>query len=96
MPTRFLKISSNGNKILKYKLMTAPYYMIIFDFSFLFSIVEEKLEWLSENQEASTEEFNEAKKAIEEVAQPIIAKMYQQGQGQEGQQEPHEHDDSEL
>merc|ERR1712083_139842 len=58
----------------------------------IINIVEEKLEWLSENQEASTEEFNEAKKAIEEVAQPIIAKMYQQGQGQEGQQEPHEHD----
>ena len=34
----FLKISSNGNKILKSKLMTTPSYMIIFNFSFPFSI----------------------------------------------------------
>ena len=39
MATWFLKISSNGNKILKSKLMTAPSYMIICNFSFLFSIV---------------------------------------------------------
>ena len=38
MATRFLKILSNGNKILKSKLMTAPSYMIIFNFSFPFSI----------------------------------------------------------
>ena len=38
MATRFLKISSNGNKILKSKLMTAPSYMIIFNFLFPFSI----------------------------------------------------------
>merc|ERR1711902_7021 len=49
----------------------------------ILSIVEEKLNWMSENQEASTEEYKEAKKAIEEVAQPIIAKLYQQGQGQQ-------------
>ena len=39
MATRFFKISSNGNKILKSKLMTAPSYKIIFNFSFPFSIV---------------------------------------------------------
>ena len=39
MPTGFLKISSNANKILKSKLMTTPSYMIIFNFSFPFSIV---------------------------------------------------------
>ena len=49
----------------------------------ILSIVEEKLNWMSENQEASTEEYKEAKKAIEEIAQPIIAKLYQQGQGQQ-------------
>ena len=37
MATRFLKILSNGNKILKPKLMTVPSYMIIFNFSFPFS-----------------------------------------------------------
>ena len=35
MATRFLKILSNGNKIFKSKLMIAPSYMIIFNFSFL-------------------------------------------------------------
>ena len=43
MATRFLKILSNGNKILKSKPMTAPSYMIIFNFSFLFSIVDEAI-----------------------------------------------------
>jgi chaperone protein DnaK len=45
-------------------------------------VVEEKIEWLSENDDASAEEFNQAKKEIEEIAQPIIAKLYQEGQGQ--------------
>ena len=40
MATRFLKISSNGNKILKSKLMKVPSYMIIFNFSFPFSLAE--------------------------------------------------------
>ena len=44
MVTRFLKISSNGNKIFKSKLMTVPSYMIIFNFSFLFSIERKQLE----------------------------------------------------
>ena len=59
----------------------------------IINIVEEKLEWLNDNQEASTEEFKEAKKAIEEVAQPIIAKMYQQGQGQDEQSEGKDRDE---
>ena len=59
----------------------------------IINIVEEKLEWLNDNQEASTEEFKEAKKAIEEVAQPIIAKMYQQGQGQDEQREGEDRDE---
>ncbi len=45
------------------------------------SVVEEKLEWLKENDEAETEAFKSAKKDIEEVAQPIIAKLYQQSGG---------------
>ena len=40
MPTRFFKILSNGNKILKSKLVTAPSYKI-FNFSFPFSIGDE-------------------------------------------------------
>ena len=38
MATRFLKILSNGNKILKSKLITATSYVIIFNFLFPLSI----------------------------------------------------------
>jgi heat shock protein 5 len=41
------------------------------------SIVDEKLEWLKDHDEASAEEFNSMKKEIEEIANPIIAKLYQ-------------------
>lgn len=40
------------------------------------AIVEEKLEWLKDHDEATAEEFNAIKKEIEEVANPIIAKLY--------------------
>jgi heat shock protein 5 len=64
----------------------------------ILAVVEEKLEWLRENDEADTEEFKAAKKAIEEVAQPIIAKLYQQqgGQQEEEQQQQEGHQDDEL
>jgi len=42
-------------------------------------IADEKLEWLKENEEADTDEFKAAKKAIEDVATPIISKLYQNG-----------------
>ena len=35
--------------------------------------------WLKENEEADTDEFKAAKKAIEDVATPIISKLYQNG-----------------
>merc|ERR1711997_644023 len=41
------------------------------------SVVDEKLEWLKDHDEASAEEFNSVKKEIEEIANPIIAKLYQ-------------------
>ena len=53
----------------------------------ILSVVKEKLEWLAENEEASADEFNSAKKDIEEIVQPIIASLYQdsnsQGHGEE-------------
>merc|ERR1711902_438919 len=53
----------------------------------IFSVVKEKLEWLAESEEASADEFNSAKKDIEEIVQPIIASLYQnsnsQGHGEE-------------
>jgi len=53
----------------------------------ILSVVKEKLEWLAENEEASADEFNSAKKDIEEIVQPIVASLYQhsnsQGHGEE-------------
>merc|ERR1711997_457002 len=43
----------------------------------ILEIVTEQLEWLRDNEEASAEEFKEAKREIENVAQPIIAALYQ-------------------
>merc|ERR1739848_874361 len=42
---------------------------------------KEKIAWLDENQEADGEEFKAQKKELEEIVQPIIAKLYQQGGG---------------
>lgn len=42
--------------------------------------IEEKIKWLEENQNAEPEEFKAQKKELEDVVQPIIAKLYQ-GQG---------------
>lgn len=39
-------------------------------------ILEEKIKWLDENQDAEATEFNKQKKEIEDVVQPIIAKIY--------------------
>ncbi|XP_067144449.1 endoplasmic reticulum chaperone BiP [Centruroides vittatus] len=39
-------------------------------------IIEEKIKWLETNQEADTEEFKAQKKEVEDVAQPIISKLY--------------------
>merc|ERR1711994_674931 len=42
----------------------------------IISIVDEKLDWLKDHDEAKTDEFNAARKEIEEVANPIVAKLY--------------------
>lgn len=43
--------------------------------------VNEKISWLEENQEAEGEDFKAQKKELEDIVQPIIAKLYQQGGG---------------
>jgi heat shock protein 5 len=64
------------------------------------TIVEEKLEWLKENEEADTDAFKSAKKEIEDVAQPIITKLYQSGDmpppGGEGQEEGEEDGEEDI
>jgi len=47
-------------------------------------VVEEKLSWLEDHEEASKEEFDEQRKEIEEVANPIISRIYQENSGGEG------------
>lgn len=38
--------------------------------------IEEKIKWLDENQDADSESFKKQKKELEDVCQPIIAKLY--------------------
>jgi len=40
-------------------------------------IIDEKLKWLETNQDAESDEFKAQKKEIEDLVQPIIAKLYQ-------------------
>lgn len=39
--------------------------------------IEEKIKWLEENQDTEAEEYKKQKKELEDVVQPIIAKLYQ-------------------
>ena len=43
-------------------------------------IINEKIQWLEDNAEASAEDLKAQKKEMEDIVQPIIAKLYQ-GQG---------------
>merc|ERR1712242_635989 len=42
-------------------------------------VINEKIKWLEENQEADDEEFKKQKKELEDTVQPIISKLYQGG-----------------
>merc|ERR1712241_36241 len=55
--------------------------------------VNDKISWLEENQEAEGEEFRAQKKELEDVVQPIIAKLYQQGGGPPPGAEPGEEEE---
>merc|ERR1711902_158341 len=43
-------------------------------------VINEKIAWLEENADADAEELKAQKKEMEDIVQPIIAKLYQ-GQG---------------
>ena len=49
------------------------------DKSKLEELVKETLDWLDHNQLAEEEEFEDKRKALEEVASPIFARLYQGG-----------------
>eukprot|EP00092_Neocalanus_flemingeri_P101690 GFUD01130020.1.p1 GENE.GFUD01130020.1~~GFUD01130020.1.p1 ORF type:complete len:352 (-),score=131.91 GFUD01130020.1:175-1152(-) len=59
-------------------------------------IVNEKIEWLRENDEGTAEEFSAAKKEIEDIAQPIIATLYQKGDSAGSSDDSGSHADDEL
>jgi heat shock protein 5 len=56
-------------------------------------VINEKIAWLEENQEADAEELKAQKKEMEDIVQPIIAKLYQgaggppPGEGEEGEED---------
>jgi endoplasmic reticulum chaperone BiP len=49
----------------------------------LVSLIDETLDWLEENPEAEGEEYSAKQKEVEQVANPIMRKVYQ-GQGAPG------------
>jgi chaperone protein DnaK len=57
--------------------------------------LEEKIEWLEENQEADAEEYKEQKKAVEEIVQPIVGALYEGGEGGGGGDDFDEDEDDE-
>jgi heat shock protein 5 len=60
----------------------------------LISLIDESLDWLEENPEAEAEEFSAKQKEVEQVANPIMRKVYQ-GSGAPGSA-PEEDEDDEL
>jgi len=57
--------------------------------------IDAGIKWLESNQEAEASEFKKQKKEMEDVVQPIIAKLYQQ-QGGAGGAPPPDTDKDEL
>jgi len=61
-------------------------------------VINEKIKWLEENTDASAEDLKAQKKEMEDIVQPIIAKLYQ-GQGgapPPGGEEDEDYDKDEL
>merc|ERR1712117_708028 len=62
-------------------------------------VINEKIKWLEENTDASAEDLKAQKKEMEDIVQPIIAKLYQ-GQGGApppgGEEEEEDYDKDEL
>jgi len=53
-------------------------------------VIDEKIAWLEANQEAEGEDFKAQKKEMEDIVQPIIAKLYQDAGGAPPEGEPGE------
>lgn len=55
--------------------------------------IDEKIKWLEDNQDTDSEEYKKQKKELEDVVQPIIAKLYQ---GQGGAPPPSQESDDDI
>jgi heat shock protein 5 len=55
--------------------------------------VKEVLEWLDENQEADTEEYEEKLKEIEGICNPIVSQAYQEGASDDAHEDVDDHDE---
>jgi len=62
----------------------------------LVSIIDEALDWLEENPEGETEEFAEKQKEVEQVANPIMKKVYGSDSGGGGGDDEGDDFDDEL
>nr|CAI5844323.1 unnamed protein product [Callosobruchus analis] len=58
--------------------------------------IDEKIKWLEDNQDTEAEEYKKQKKELEEVVQPIIAKLYQGAGGAPPPSGGSSEDDDEL
>ncbi|EGD75000.1 preimmunoglobulin heavy chain binding protein [Salpingoeca rosetta] len=54
--------------------------------------IDEKISWLSENEDADVDDFKAAKKEVEDIATPIISQLYQGAEGA-AEDEGEEHDE---
>jgi len=55
--------------------------------------VKEVLEWLDENREADTEEYEEKLKEIEGICNPIVSQAYQEGASDDAHEDIDDHDE---
>jgi heat shock protein 5 len=62
----------------------------------LVGLIDEALDWLEENPEGEADEFNEKKKEVEQVANPIMKKVYGAAGGGGGDDEDEDFGDDEL
>jgi heat shock protein 5 len=60
------------------------------------SAIEEALEWLEENSDAETDEYEDKLKEVEDKCSPIVSKAYQAGGGDDDEDNDDEDDRDEL
>merc|ERR1712124_37445 len=49
----------------------------------LLELVDDKLDWMESNPESSTEEYNDHRKEVEQIANPLMRQFYAGGDGDE-------------